>query len=148
NGWQVVGAHVSYGSKRTLPLHKWPETGVDRPTILVVGNEGSGLRKMVVRQCDYLAQIPALSPVDGVVDSLNVSTAAGILLARFVGARFQHLPDNLKKFPHREPSRPLRGEKKQKDVADEEQQQQQQHDQDEKVEEVVDRSDAGADKDQ
>ncbi|KAG0233371.1 hypothetical protein BGW42_007455 [Actinomortierella wolfii] len=101
NGWQVVGAHVTYGSKRMIPYHQWPESGVDRPTILVMGNEGSGIRKMIQKYCDYFIQIPPLSPMDDVVDSLNVGTATGIILTRFVGARFAHLPKNLKKYRFR-----------------------------------------------
>ncbi len=47
---------------------------------LVLGNEGSGIRKKVREHCDKLIKIPMF----GKINSLNVSVAAGILLSRFV----------------------------------------------------------------
>ncbi|KAG0034541.1 hypothetical protein BGZ82_005726 [Podila clonocystis] len=101
NGWHVVGAHVTYGSKRNRPIHQWPETGVEQPTLLVMGSEGNGLRKQIMNQCDSFIQIPSLSTIHSNVDSLNVSVATGVILSKLMGGRFLHLPQNLKKFPLR-----------------------------------------------
>ncbi|MCK8816226.1 23S rRNA (guanosine(2251)-2'-O)-methyltransferase RlmB [Natroniella sulfidigena] len=43
---------------------------------LVIGSEGSGLRRLVKEKCDFLVRLP----MEGQVDSLNASVAAGILL--------------------------------------------------------------------
>ncbi len=48
----------------------------DRATVVVVGNEGHGLRPRVQAACDALAAIP----MPGDVESLNASVAAGIAL--------------------------------------------------------------------
>lgn len=78
NGWQVVGADLG-SSAVSLDALK-----VDRPTILVLGNEGHGMRVNIVKRCDQLVYLPG-SGSD--VDSLNVSVTGGILLHHL--SRFQ-----------------------------------------------------------
>jgi len=46
------------------------------PTALVLGNEASGLHRLVREKCDFLVSIPAR----GKIHSYNVSVAAGIVL--------------------------------------------------------------------
>jgi 23S rRNA (guanosine2251-2'-O)-methyltransferase len=53
------------------------------PSALVLGAEGSGLRRLVRETCDRVVRIP----MGGSVDSLNVSVAAGVVLYEAVRQR-------------------------------------------------------------
>ena len=53
------------------------------PVILVMGAEGSGMRQLTRKQCDFLAKLP----MAGEVSSLNVSVATGICLFEIVRQR-------------------------------------------------------------
>jgi len=68
-GWRAVG--LDGQAPQTL------EQVLDaRPTVLVMGSEGEGLRRLVAEHCDALAGIP----MPGGFESLNVSTAAAVAL--------------------------------------------------------------------
>lgn len=55
------------------------------PIGLVIGNEGSGVGRLVREKCDFTAAIP----MHGDIDSLNASVAAGVLAYEIVRQRQQ-----------------------------------------------------------
>ena len=72
--WAIAGdpeGEVVLGSGDALPL----------PAALVLGSEGKGVRRLVRKNCDIGVRIPLSG---GIVSSLNVSVAAGILLCEIV----------------------------------------------------------------
>ena len=62
-----------------------PYTEVDYkiPIALIVGNEEKGIRKLTASKCDFLVKIP----MSGIIQSLNVSVATGILLFEILRQR-------------------------------------------------------------
>jgi len=61
----------------------WDAADLTRPTVLVLGGEGKGLRDLTRKTCDQLVSVP----MRGAVSSLNVSVATGILLFEAVRQR-------------------------------------------------------------
>jgi 23S rRNA (guanosine2251-2'-O)-methyltransferase len=61
------------------------ESDLSVPLALVLGSEGSGLRKLTRQHCDLLLRVPMM----GHVESLNVSVAAGIAMYETVRQRAQ-----------------------------------------------------------
>ena len=51
--------------------------------VLVIGNEGSGISRLVAKSCDFIAKIPMY----GTTNSLNASVAAGIMIYEVVRNR-------------------------------------------------------------
>lgn len=74
-GWLVIGADAGPNASECGSV------SIDRPTVLVVGSEGAGLRTNVRRACTMLVRVAASPALDArLCDSLNVSVATGILL--------------------------------------------------------------------
>ncbi len=75
SGLAVIGSDARAGT----PLHalRWPER-----CVLVLGSEDRGLTPAVRKACSALVHIEG----SGALDSLNVSVAAGVLLASYTAA--------------------------------------------------------------
>lgn len=68
-GYWIVGL----AGGETKSLYELNLTG---PLVLVVGAEGSGLRRLTRERCDHLVRIP----MQGQIESLNVSVAAAVCM--------------------------------------------------------------------
>ena len=76
-GYWVVAA------ENAVEAVDYTEFNVDMPLVLVVGSEGKGISRLVKKECDILTTIP----MQGSVNSLNVSVATGVLLFDIVRRR-------------------------------------------------------------
>ena len=70
------------GTDDTAPA-PWHAVDYTGDIAIVMGSEGSGMRRLTREACDHLVGIP----MAGAVESLNVSVAAGILLFEVVRQR-------------------------------------------------------------
>lgn len=68
-GWRVIGLAGDAPERLDHALS-------DDPTLLILGSEGEGLRRLVSEKCDVLAHIP----MPGGFESLNVASAAAVAL--------------------------------------------------------------------
>jgi 23S rRNA (guanosine2251-2'-O)-methyltransferase len=73
-GWRAIG--LASGGPAGEGGRALSEVLDGAPTVLVLGSEGEGLRRLVAEHCDELAQIP----MPGGFESLNVSAAAAVAL--------------------------------------------------------------------
>lgn len=71
-GYWIVGTDMSGTDYRKIDYNC--------PICLIIGNEGSGMSKIVKDNCDYIATIE----MAGKINSLNASVACGIILAEIV----------------------------------------------------------------
>src|SRR5262249_14960363 len=62
---------------------RYTEVDWTLPSAIVLGAEGTGLRRLVRERCDRLVGVPMLGPVD----NLHVSVAAGVVLLEVVRQR-------------------------------------------------------------
>lgn len=72
------------GTSEHAPQTVWT-IARDRSWLVVLGNEEAGLRRLTAENCDELCRIPAA----GAIGSLNVSVAAGVLMAALTRASAQ-----------------------------------------------------------
>ncbi|SFH98922.1 23S rRNA Gm-2251 2'-O-methyltransferase [Pseudomonas guineae] len=64
---------VGTAGEAEMDLYDHDLTG---PTVLIMGAEGKGMRRLTREHCDYLVKLP----MEGSVSSLNVSVATGVCL--------------------------------------------------------------------
>lgn len=67
-GYWAVGADMDGVDYRSLEY--------DFHTVLIIGNEGKGISRLVRENCDYVVSLP----MRGTISSLNASVSAGILM--------------------------------------------------------------------
>jgi len=72
NGFWIYGA--------SMEGEKYSDIKFSDKSCLIIGNEGNGLARIIRESCDYIVSIP----MNGKVNSLNASVAAGILIYEMV----------------------------------------------------------------
>lgn len=68
-GFTIIG--TSLNTEKSLYDFRFPEKSA-----IILGSEGEGLRKNIIKLCDEVIKIP----MAGKIDSLNVSVSAGVIL--------------------------------------------------------------------
>ncbi|KAJ3270507.1 hypothetical protein HDV01_007763 [Terramyces sp. JEL0728] len=81
NGWYVYGTDLNGDSVIELDAADEPAL-FHSPTILVLGNEGSGIRQSISKKCNQ--HLILVGKENDNVDSLNVSVACGILIHKIL----------------------------------------------------------------
>jgi len=74
-GFWIVGTDVN-GSA-------YDEIDMKGKIAIIIGNEGKGMASLVKKSCDYISTIP----INGKIQSLNASVAAGILIYEVIRQR-------------------------------------------------------------
>ncbi|XP_038054798.1 rRNA methyltransferase 1, mitochondrial-like isoform X3 [Patiria miniata] len=92
-GWEIVGSTCAFNNwTHTLNVSSAASFKLSKPTVVVIGGEGSGLPDSIQNACCQLLTIPAGRELHTSIDSLNVSVATGILLQSIL---------QQKQLPHR-----------------------------------------------
>ena len=75
-GYWVVGTDAS-------AKDMYNEIDYNRNVVLVIGSEGKGISRLVLKECDYIVKLPMF----GHVNSLNASVAPAVMLYKIVETR-------------------------------------------------------------
>ena len=81
-GYWIVGLDGS-GDRQ------YDEVDYSSPTVLVIGNEGKGIRRLVLEHCDIIARIP----LRGKIESLNASVAGALAMYAVLRSRGPGRPE-------------------------------------------------------
>ncbi|XP_030041935.1 rRNA methyltransferase 1, mitochondrial [Microcaecilia unicolor] len=88
-GWQVIGTTGKSDTVGDDPVISCSEFLWEKPTLLVLGNEGRGISPEIRSLCHYLLTIPPGREIHMALESLNVSVAAGICLHQICSQRIK-----------------------------------------------------------
>lgn len=75
NGFWIVGTDMNGSDYQGIDYRG--------KTAIVIGNEGNGMARLVKENCDFIATIP----MNGKINSLNASVAAGIIIYEAISKR-------------------------------------------------------------
>jgi 23S rRNA (guanosine2251-2'-O)-methyltransferase len=73
SGFWITGTSLTAKQNYTANIY-------NRPTVIVIGNEGKGMKPSLQKHCDNLVKIPIL----GKIESLNASVSAAVILYEIV----------------------------------------------------------------
>ncbi len=79
---KTAGAWI-FGAIKDAEAQSLYSSDLVLPICIIVGSEGSGIRPLVRKQCDVLLSIP----MEGQLDSLNSSVAAGVIMFEMLRQR-------------------------------------------------------------
>ena len=81
--WKIIGTCSPMEEEnlyQTVQVHDLEEMKIEKPTLILFGNEGEGLSEKIAEFCHSMVTIKPWGELPEGLDSLNVSVSAGILL--------------------------------------------------------------------
>uniref|UniRef100_A0A8C3XPL5 rRNA methyltransferase 1, mitochondrial n=1 Tax=Chelydra serpentina TaxID=8475 RepID=A0A8C3XPL5_CHESE len=90
-GWEVIGTVSKSEVEDKVPVISCLEFHWNKPTVLVLGNEGYGLSSETRSLCHRMLIIPPGRTLQPGIESLNVSVATGILLHSICSQKIKSL---------------------------------------------------------
>ena len=75
-GWWAVGTDMDGQDYRSVKY--------DFNTVLIIGNEGKGISRLLREKCDFVVSLP----MRGKIESLNAAVSAGVLMYSIYNMRF------------------------------------------------------------
>ena len=88
SGWDVIGSMGMDNNNIKKSVFSCDNVTINKPSILVVGNEGFGLNDNIAKLCTQMVTVSSFnSSIPLGLDSLNVSVATGVMLHTLIKNR-------------------------------------------------------------
>ena len=83
NYWKIIGTCSPVEEENlyhTVQIHDLEDLKIEKPTLILFGNEGEGLSEKIAEFCHSMLSIKPWGELPDGIDSLNVSVSAGLVL--------------------------------------------------------------------
>ena len=81
--WKIIGTCSPKEEEnlyQTVPIYDLEEMKIEKPTLIIFGNEGEGMSEKIVEFCHSMVTVKPWGELPEGIDSLNVSVSAALVL--------------------------------------------------------------------